>query len=69
MCRLPPQNYDLRIKFIPHPGPEVWKADEVGYDFPLLALPTQGQICTIFVLQPFEIAKFQTKHPVCVSKC
>ena len=34
MCRLPPQNYDLRIKFIPHPGPEVWKADEVGYDFP-----------------------------------
>ena len=30
----------------------------------ILALPTLGQICIIFVLQPSEIPKFQIKHPV-----
>ena len=34
----------------------------------ILALPTWGQICTVSVLQPFEISIFQMKHPVTFDK-
>ena len=33
----------------------------------ILALPTKGQNPTNQVQQPFEITKFQTKHPVVLS--
>ena len=35
----------------------------------ILALPAQGQGCTVSVLQPFSFDEFQSKHPISKIKC
>ena len=59
----------MKVRVIFHLYISIWWKNQLDWKkLPLLkhilSLLTKGQIWTVFVLQPFGIAKFQTKHPV-----